>query len=43
MQSDAFKRLRQRVDALVHVSEETLDPTLANLPKIPRMTQVSTK
>lgn len=43
MQSDAFKRLRQRVDALVHVSEETLDPALANLPKIPRMTQVSTK
>ena len=43
MQSDAFKRLRQRVDALVHVSEETLDPALTNLPKIPRMTQVSTK
>ncbi|WP_407408826.1 ABC transporter ATP-binding protein [Acinetobacter sp.] len=43
MQSDAFKRLRQRVDALVHVSEETLDPALATFPKIPRMTQVSTK
>ena len=43
MQSEAFKQLRQRVDALVHVTEETLDPALANLPKIPRMTQVSTK
>lgn len=43
LQSETFKHLRQHVDALVHTSEETLDPALADLPKIPRMTQVSTK
>ena len=43
MQSDAFKALRQRVDALVHLNEDELDPALADLPKIPRMTQVSVK
>lgn len=38
-----FKRLRERVDALVHAQEDELDPALAELPKIPRMTQISTK
>ncbi|MCW8039636.1 MULTISPECIES: ABC transporter ATP-binding protein [Acinetobacter] len=37
-----FKRLRERVDFLVHAQEDELDPALENLPKIPRMTQVST-
>ena len=41
MQSDAFKALRQRVDALVHIEDEQLDPALENLPKIPRMTQIT--
>lgn len=36
-----FKQLRQRVDQLVHVEENELDPALADLPIIPRMTQVS--
>lgn len=43
MQSAEFKALRQRVDALVHVNDDELDPALADLPKIPRMTQVSVK
>lgn len=43
MQSAEFKALRQRVDALVHTHEDELDPALADLPKIPRMTQVSIK
>ncbi len=38
-----FRRLRERVDALVHAQEDELDPALAELPKIPRMTQISTK
>lgn len=42
MLSPAFKQLRAKVDVLVHAQEETLDPALENLPKIPRMTQVST-
>jgi NitT/TauT family transport system ATP-binding protein len=37
-----FKRLRERVDFLVHAQEDELDPAMENLPKIPRMTQVST-
>jgi NitT/TauT family transport system ATP-binding protein len=37
-----FKRLRERVDFLVHAQEDELDPALENLPKIPRMTKVST-
>lgn len=37
-----FKRLRERVDFLVHAQEDELNPALENLPKIPRMTQVST-
>ena len=37
-----FKRLREWVDFLVHAQEDQLDPALENLPKIPRMTQVST-
>ena len=37
----AFKRLRQKVDQLVHASEDELDPALADLPVIPRMTKVS--
>lgn len=43
MQSAEFKALRKRVDALVHVNDDELDPALADLPKIPRMTQVSVK
>ena len=42
MSSPAFKQLRERVDFLVHAQEEELDPALEDLPKIPRMTQVST-
>lgn len=38
-----FRRLRERVDALVHAQEDELDPALAELPKIPRMTQISSK
>ena len=41
MHTPEFKQLRQKVDQLVHAQEETLDPALADLPKIPRMTQVS--
>ena len=41
MLSPEFKQLRQRVDALVHADEDELDPALAELPTIPRMTQVS--
>lgn len=43
MQSPEFKQLRQRVDLLVHHQEEALDPALQDLPKIPRMTQMSTQ
>jgi NitT/TauT family transport system ATP-binding protein len=43
MQSAEFKALRQRVDALVHINDDEIDPALADLPKIPRMTQVSVK
>ena len=42
MLTPEFKRLRERVDFLVHAQEDELDPALENLPKIPRMTQVST-
>ena len=42
MSSPAFKQLRERVDFLVHAQEEEIDPALEDLPKIPRMTQVST-
>lgn len=38
-----FKKLRQKVDLLVHADEDQLDPSLADLPKIPRMTKVSDK
>lgn len=38
-----FKRLRERVDFLVHAQEDQLDPALEDLPIIPRMTKVSTK
>ena len=37
-----FKRLRERVDFLVHAQEDQLDPALEDLPVIPRMTKVST-
>lgn len=37
-----FKHVRERVDFLVHAQEDELDPALEDLPKIPRMTQVST-
>ncbi|WP_336041265.1 ABC transporter ATP-binding protein [Acinetobacter dispersus] len=43
MHSPEFKQLRQRVDLLVHHQEEALDPALQDLPKIPRMTQMSTQ
>jgi NitT/TauT family transport system ATP-binding protein len=43
MHSPEFKRLRQRVDHLVHATEDELDPALADLPVIPRMTKVSTQ
>lgn len=41
MSTPEFQRLRERVDFLVHVQEDELDPALSDLPKIPRMTQVS--
>lgn len=41
MLTPEFKALRQRVDQLVHAEEDELDPALAELPVIPRMTQVS--
>ncbi len=43
MLTPEFKQLRERVDFLVHTQEDELDPALENLPKIPRMTQVSTQ
>lgn len=43
MLTPEFKHLRERVDFLVHAQEDELDPALENLPKIPRMTQVSVK
>jgi len=43
MLSPEFKQLRQRVDYLVHAEEDELDPALAELPVIPRMTKVSSK
>ena len=43
MHSPEFKQLRERVDLLVHHQEEQLDPALQDLPKIPRMTQMSTQ
>lgn len=42
MLTPEFKRLRERVDFLVHAQEDELDPAMESLPKIPRMTQVST-
>ncbi|QIO05892.1 ABC transporter ATP-binding protein [Acinetobacter shaoyimingii] len=41
MLTPEFKKLRQHVDQLVHADEDELDPALAELPVIPRMTQVS--
>ncbi|HFX6519458.1 TPA: ABC transporter ATP-binding protein, partial [Acinetobacter nosocomialis] len=43
MSTSEFKQLRARVDYLVHAEEDELDPALQDLPKIPRMTQVSTE
>lgn len=43
MLTPEFKQLRQRVDYLVHADEDELDPALAELPVIPRMTKVSSK
>lgn len=43
MNTSEFKQLRARVDYLVHAEEDELDPALQDLPKIPRMTQVSTE
>lgn len=36
-----FKKLRDHVNHLVNANEDELDPALADLPVIPRMTQVS--
>lgn len=36
-----FKKLRNRVQALAHAEEDELDPALADLPSIPRMTKIS--
>ncbi|NHB59564.1 ABC transporter ATP-binding protein [Acinetobacter sp. 194] len=41
MLTPEFKKLRQHVDQLVHADEDELDPAMAELPVIPRMTQVS--
>lgn len=41
MHTAEFKRLRKHVDQLVHAEEDELDPALADLPTIPRMTQIS--
>ncbi|MFV5490096.1 ABC transporter ATP-binding protein [Acinetobacter sp. ASP199] len=41
MLTPEFKQLRQHVDQLVHAEEDELDPALADLPSIPRMTKVS--
>jgi NitT/TauT family transport system ATP-binding protein len=41
--SPEFKKLRQHINLLVHSAEDELDPALADLPTIPRMTQVSGK
>ena len=41
MATPEFKRLRKHVDHLVYAQEDELDPALQDLPKIPRMTQVS--
>jgi len=43
MSTPEFKQLRSRVDYLVHAEEDELDPALQDLPKIPRMTPVSTE
>ena len=41
MSTPEFKALRDHVNSLVHAQdEENLDPALAHLPKIPRMTKV---
>lgn len=40
--SPEFKQLRQQVDQLVHAQGEDIDPALEDLPKIPRMTKIST-
>ncbi|WP_171065739.1 ABC transporter ATP-binding protein [Acinetobacter beijerinckii] len=40
--SPEFKQLRQQVNQLVHAQEEDIDPALEDLPKIPRMTKIST-
>ena len=41
MLTPEFKQLRQHVNQLVHAEEDELDPALAELPVIPRMTKVS--
>lgn len=43
MLSPEFKALKDRVNFLVHAQEDDLDPALADLPIIPRMTQISSK
>ncbi|SPL71702.1 ABC transporter ATP-binding protein [Acinetobacter stercoris] len=41
IQTAEFKRLKEHVNHLVHAQEDELDPALEDLPKIPRMTQIS--
>ncbi|KAA8732426.1 ABC transporter ATP-binding protein [Acinetobacter qingfengensis] len=40
--STEFKQLRAHIDVLVHAQEDSLDPALQNLPKIPRMRHIDT-
>ena len=41
MLTPEFKQLREHVNHLVHAQEDELDPALADLPEIPRLTKVS--
>ena len=41
MQTPEFKKLRERVDDLVHAQDDEVDPALEDLPKIPLMTSVN--
>ena len=41
MQTPEFKKLRERVDDLVHAQDDEVDPALEDLPKIPLMTSIN--
>lgn len=41
MLTPEFKKLRERVDDLVHAQDDEVDPALEDLPKIPLMTSVN--